>query len=86
MRKAVINLSTNEVENIIEYADRGVAMRLPLGYTVYDCTQYDVQIGDTFEDGVFYREGVPVEYKPSDAERLAQLEAELAALAGLEVE
>ena len=85
MRKAVINLSTNEVENIIEYADRGVAIRLPLGYTVYDCTQYNVQIGDTFEDGVFLRDGEPVEYKPSDAERLAQLEAELAALAGMEV-
>lgn len=86
MRKAIVNLSTKEVENIIEYADRGVAIRLPLGYALYDCTQYDIQIGDTFEDGVFYREGVAVEYKPSDAERLAQLEAELAALAGLEVE
>lgn len=84
MRKAVINLSTNEVENIIEYADRGVAIRLPMGYTVYDCTQYEVQIGDTFEDGTFYRDGVPVEYKPSDAERLAELEREMAILAGLE--
>jgi hypothetical protein len=86
MKKAVINIESKEVENIIEYADRGVAMRLPLGYTVYDCTQFDVQIGDTFEDGVFYRDGEPVEYKPSDAERLALLEAELAALAGTEVE
>lgn len=84
MRKAVINLSTSEVENIIEYADRGIAIRLPIGYTVYDCTQYEVQIGDTFAEGVFYREGVPVEYKPSDAERLAQLEAEMNALMGVE--
>lgn len=84
MKKAVINLSTSEVENIIEYADRGIAIRLPIGYTVYDCTQYDVQIGDTFAEGVFYREGVPVEYKPSDAERLAQLEAEMNALMGVE--
>lgn len=84
MKKAVINLSTKKVENIIEYADRGVAMRLPLGYTVYDCTQYDVQIGDTFVDGIFLRDGVPVEYKPSDAERLAQLEAEMNALMGVE--
>ncbi len=84
MRKAVINNSTNEVENIIEYADRGVAIRLPLGYIVYDCTQYDVQIGDTFENGIFYRNGEPIEYKPSDAERLAQLEAEIAILAGVE--
>ena len=85
MRKAVINLSTNEVENIIEYADRGIAIRMPLGYAIYDCTQYAIQIGDTFVDGIFLRDGVPVEYKPSDAERLAQLEAELAALAGMEV-
>lgn len=84
MKKAVINTITKEVENIIEYADRGVAIRLPIGYTVYDCTQYDVQIGDTFEGGTFYREGEPVEYKPSDAERLAQLEAEMNALMGVE--
>lgn len=84
MRKAVINLSTNEVENIIEYADRGMAVRLPIGYTLYDCTQFSVQIGDTFEDGAFFRDGVPVEYKPSDAERLAQLEAEMNALMGVE--
>ena len=82
MKKAVINIESKEVENIIEYADRGVAMRLPLGYTVYDCTQYDVQIGDTFEDGVFYRDGEPIDYKLTDAERLAQLELEMAILAG----
>ena len=35
-QKAVINKSTGEVENIIEYADRGVAIRLPLGYMTYD--------------------------------------------------
>ena len=82
MRKAVINKSTNEVENIIEYADRGVAIRLPLGYIVYDCTNVDVQIGDTFEDGAFYRNGEPVETQLTDAQRLAQMEAAFAALAG----
>lgn len=82
MRKAVINNSTNEVENIIEYADRGVAIRLPLGYIVYDCTNVDVQIGDTFEDGAFYRNGEPVETQLTDAQRLAQMEAAFAALAG----
>ena len=82
MKKAVINKSTNEVENIIEYADRGVAIRLPLGYAVYDCTNVDVQIGDTFEDGVFYRNGEPVETQLTDAQRLAQMEAAFAALAG----
>ena len=82
MKKAVINKSTNEVENIIEYADRGVAIHLPLGYIVYDCTNVDVQIGDTFEDGAFYRNGEPVDTQLTDAQRLAQMEAAFAALAG----
>ena len=82
MKKAVINKSTAEVENIIEYADRGVAIRLPLGYIVYDCTNVDVQIGDTFEDGAFYRNGEPVDTQLTDAQRLAQMEAAFAALAG----
>lgn len=82
MQKAVINTTTREVENIIEYADRGVAIRLPLGYTVYDCSNVAVQIGDTFIDGVFYRNGEPVETQLTDAQRLAQMEAAFAALAG----
>lgn len=82
MKKAVINKSTNEVENIIEYADRGVAIRLPLGYIVYDCTNVAVQIGDTFDNGAFYRNGEPVETQLTDAQRLAQMEAAFAALAG----
>lgn len=82
MRKAVINNSTNEVENIIEYADRGVAIRLPLGYAVYDCTNVAVQIGDTFDGGKFYRNGEPVDTQLTDAQRLAQMEAAFAALAG----
>lgn len=82
MRKAVINNSTNEVENIIEYADRGVAIRLPLGYIVYDCSNVSVQIGDTFENGAFYRDGAAVETQLTDAQRLAQMEAAFAALAG----
>ena len=84
MRKAVINNSTNEVENIIEYADRGVAIRLPLGYVVYDCTNVAVQIGDAFDNGTFYRNGEPVETQLTDAQRLAQMEAAFAALAGEE--
>lgn len=82
MKKAVINKSTNEVENIIEYADRGVALRLPLGYIVYDCTNVAVQIGDTFDNGAFYRDGAAVETQLTDAQRLAQMEAAFAALAG----
>lgn len=82
MRKALIKLSTKEVENVIEYADRGVALRLPLGYIVYDCSNINVQSGDTFENGVFYREGQPVEVVPSAEDRLAQMEAAFAALAG----
>ena len=84
MQKAVINTSTSEVENIIEYADRGVAIRLPLGYVVYDCTNVPVQPGDTFADGKFYRNGVEVEYLPTEAEQLAALQAQLNALMGVE--
>ena len=79
MKKAVINNSTSEVENIIEYADRGFAIRLPIGYMVYDCSYVD---GDTFEDGVFYRDGQPVESIPTEDQRLAAVEESLAALAG----
>ena len=82
MQKAVVNVTTHEVENIIEYADRGVSLRLPLGYMMYDCSYVDVQIGDTFEDGVFYRDGLPVEMVPTEAQRLAAVEESLAALAG----
>ena len=82
MKKAVINKSTGEVENIIEYADRGVAIRLPLGYIVYDCTNVAVQIGDTFDNGAFYRNGEPVDTQLTDAQRLEQMEAAFAALAG----
>ena len=82
MKKAVINITTNEVENIIEYADRGVAIRLPLGYMVSDCGQVDVRIGDTFENGAFLRDGQPVEVVPTAEDRLAQMEAAFAALAG----
>ncbi|MGM9635164.1 MAG: hypothetical protein ACI3YE_03335 [Candidatus Avispirillum sp.] len=82
MQKAIINNTTGEVENIIEYADRGVAIRLPLGYAVYDCTNVAVQIGDTFDGGKFYRDGEPVETQLTDAQRLDQMEAAFAALAG----
>ena len=81
-QKAVINKSTGEVENIIEYADRGVAIRLPLGYAVYDCTNVAVQVGDTFDGGKFFRNGATVETQLTDAQRLAQMEAAFAALAG----
>ena len=81
-QKAVINKSTGEVENIIEYADREVAIRLPLGYMTYDCTNVAVQIGDTFDNGAFYRDGATVETQLTDAQRLAQMEAAFAALAG----
>lgn len=83
-QKAVINKSTGEVENIIEYADRGVAIRLPLGYAVYDCTNAAVQVGDTFDGGKFYRGGVEVEQTQTDAEKIAELQAQLNALMGVE--
>ena len=63
----------------------GVAIRLPLGYVVYDCANVDAHIGDTFENGAFYRNGEPVETQLTDAQRLTQMESAFAALAGKEV-
>ena len=48
----------------------------------YDCSNVAVQIGDTFDNGAFYRDGAAVETQLTDAQRLAQMEAAFAALAG----
>ena len=57
-------------------------MTFPLGTTVWDCGQFDVQIGDTFEDGIFSRNGEPLEPVPTDADRIEELQEMLNALLG----
>ena len=43
-------------------------------------------IGDRWEDGVFSRDGGPLVPVPTDAEKIAELEAQMAALLGVETE
>lgn len=79
MRKAVIK--DNKVINIIETDENGIqGLIMPEDQTLWDCTQYAVAIGDTFNDGVFYRESEPVEYVPSVEENIAMVKAENAQL------
>ena len=51
---------------------------------MYECNNVNVQIGDTFADGKFYRDGVEVEYLPTEEEKIAELQAQLNALMGVE--
>ena len=75
MRKAVI--LSGEVINLIEYTDNSpVGLRLPKNHFVYDCGQYPVQVGDTFENGVFSRAGEPISPIPSPEQRITALEEE----------
>lgn len=75
MRKAIIENGT--VINIIETGNNGInGIQVPLNQVLWDCTQYAVDIGDKFIDGVFYRENEPVKYIPSTEEKIAQLEVE----------
>ncbi len=81
MKKAII--TNNTVDNVIVCSDEGLqGMTFPLGTTVWDCGQYEVQIGDTFDNGVFSRNGVPLEPIKTAEERLAELENMLIALLG----
>lgn len=79
MRKAVIK--DNKVINIIETDENGIqGLIMPEDQTLWDCTQYAVAIGDTFNDGRFYHESEPAEYVPSDTEKIAMVQAENAQL------
>lgn len=60
------------VTNVI-YLLKGNAYEFP---NAVNCDDYSVQIGDTYEDGRFYRDGEPIY---SDAEKLAMLNAQLIA-------
>ena len=81
-KKAVI--ANNKVINIIEYSEYGIGgLQFPLGQTLWDCTDVPVAIGDDFEDGVFSRDGQPVEPMPSADQRISELEATMNALLGV---
>ena len=68
--------------NIIEIAsDTALGITLPLDQLSWDCGQYPVAIGDRWEDGVFSRDGGPLTPVPTNAEKIAELEAEKTLLA-----
>jgi hypothetical protein len=76
MRYAVVR--ENNVENVLECGNAPGAMRLELELhcTLVPCEQYPVQTGDTYENGVFYREGETIERIPTTDEKVAALENE----------
>ena len=79
------SMTAGSVANIIEIAsDTALGINLPLDQLSWDCGQYPVAIGDRWEDGVFSRDGGPLTPVPTDAEKIAELEAQMAALLGLE--
>lgn len=83
MKKAVIQ--NNTVTNIIECSDEGLkGLRFPVGTTIWDCGQYSVAIGDEFHDGVFTRDGEPLEAQPTEQNQIDQLRYEMDVLLGIE--
>lgn len=66
LRKAIVLLNEDktqgEVINIIICDDRGLnGLILPENQIIWDCSQYDVNVGDKWLEGVFYRENEPVD-------------------------
>lgn len=86
MRKAVIKLDNDnqtkgKVYNIIECSDSGIdGIRFPNGYTIWDCTQYAVKIGDDWENGVYTSGDKNVPYIPSTEEKLIETQQEVSNL------
>lgn len=82
-RKAVILLddgveNRGKVINIIICSTTGIlGLRMPRNQTLWDCTDFSVAIGDRFEDGIFTREGVPVEHIETSQDTIAALEQQL---------
>ena len=75
MRYAVVR--DGIVENIIECDGMTVQpLEKVMRCTLVPCEQYPVGIGDTYQDGVFLREGEEVERIPTERERIAMLEQE----------
>lgn len=76
------SMTAGAVCNIIEIAsDTAMGITLPLEQLSWDCGQYPVAIGDRWEDGVFSRDSGPLVPVPTDAEKIAELEAEKKLLA-----
>ena len=79
MRYAVVR--NNVVDNVIE-CDGLAAQKLApvMNCLLVPATAYPVAAGDTYDNGVFYRNGEPLERIPGTDEKVAQLQAENAQL------
>ena len=81
MTKAIIN--NGKVTNLIVCSDEGlIGMTFPADTTVWDCGQYPVRIGDDFENGVFSRDGEPLDPSPTEIDRIDELQSLLETLLG----
>ena len=86
MKKAVVKFldgkeNKGTVINLIECDDHGLqGLQVPLVQCIWDCSNYQVAIGDYFKDGIFYHESKPVQYLPTVEQRLMETEAQLASL------
>lgn len=79
MRYAAIR--QGRVDNVIECTGlSALKLETVMHCTLAPCEQYLVQVGDTYEDGVFLRDGQPIERIPTDSEKLSMLESENQAL------
>lgn len=79
MRYAAIR--NNVVDNVIECDGLAVQKLAPvMNCLLVPATAYPVAAGDTYDNGVFYRNGEPLERIPSPDEKVAQLQAENAQL------
>ena len=79
MRYAAVR--NNVVDNVIECDGLAVQKLAPvMNCLLVPATAYPVAAGDTYDNGVFYRNGEPLERIPSTDERVAQLQAENAQL------
>lgn len=76
MRYAVVR--QNLVENVIECGRATDAMTLELHMhcLLVPAQQYPVQVGDTYENGIFYRDGEQLARIPTTDEKVAALESE----------
>ena len=86
MKVAIITLNENSmtsgiVNNVIESSgDSAFGITLPLNEMTWACDNFDVAIGDEWNDGVFTRNGEPLTPIPTVDEQMAELQAQLDAL------
>lgn len=75
MKYAVVR--NNTVDNVIECNGLTVqGLAKVMNCMLIACENYAVAVGDTYDNGVFYRDGEPLERIPSTDERVAVLESD----------